>query len=298
VTFLKRLFAPVAALLALSGTPAVQARSPQSARPALWSVSDADTTIYLFGTIHVLPENVQWRTKKFNEAVSKSQQLMLETIVDQKNPQQLMSTFAGMGFARGLPPLTERVSPDKRPALITAMQHCGLQGAYVDQMKTWAAAFMLLNCQFRDLGVTGTEGVENVLRENFIGSGKPIGELESNALQLGFFDKLPEPDQRALLEGSIEQPADMSKEFDSMLKAWAKGDVEQISRTFDQELTGSPELKDALIKRRNASWSKWIEQRMTQPGAVMIAVGAGHLAGPDSVISLLRRDGYRVTRLQ
>ena len=83
-----------------------------------------------------------------------------------------------------------------------------------------------------------------------------------------------------------------------MLKAWAKGDVEQISRTFDQELTGSPELKDALIKRRNASWSKWIEQRMTQPGAVMIAVGAGHLAGPDSVISLLKRDGYRVTRLQ
>ena len=298
MTFLKRLFAPIAALLALTGASAIQARPLQAASPALWAVSDADTTIYLFGTIHVLPENYQWRTEKFNDAIARSQQLMLETIVDQSNPQQLMSTFAGMGFAKGLPPLTERVAADKRAALTTAMQRCGLQGKYVDQMKTWAAAFMLLNCQFRDLGVTGTEGVENVLREHFIGSGKPIGELESNALQLSFFDKLPEPDQRALLEGSIEQPADMSKEFDSMLKAWAKGDVEQISRTFDQELTGSPELKDVLIKRRNANWSKWIEQRMAQPGAVMIAVGAGHLAGPDSVISLLKKDGYRVTRLQ
>jgi uncharacterized protein YbaP (TraB family) len=76
------------------------------------------------------------------------------------------------------------------------------------------------------------------------------------------------------------------------------GDVDAISRTFDQEMAGSPELKEALIKRRNANWSRWIEQRMAQPGAVMIAVGAGHLAGPDSVISLLKKDGYRVERVQ
>lgn len=298
MTFFKRLFAPVAALLALAGAPAGQTRALQAANPALWAVSDADTTIYLFGTIHVLPENYQWRTAKFNKAVASSQQLMLETIVDQQNPQQLMSTFAGMAFAKGLPPLAQRVAADKRAVLSTAMQRCGLQGPYIDQMKTWAAAFMLLNCQFKDMGVTGTEGVENVLRQNFTGSGKPVGELESNAEQLTFFDKLTEPDQRALLEGSIEQPANMSQEFDAMLKSWAKGDVEAISRTFDQELTGSPGLKETLIKRRNANWSRWIEQRMAQPGAIMIAVGAGHLAGSESVIAMLQKDGYRVRRIQ
>jgi hypothetical protein len=298
VTLFKRLFAPLAALLTLASAPAAQAKALNPASPALWAVSDADTTIYLFGTIHVLPENYQWRTPKFNAAIAASQQLMLETIVDQKNPQQLMSTFAGMGFAKGLPPLIERVPVDKRAVLAAAMQRCGLTGPYMDQMKTWAAAFMLLNCQFKDMGVSGSEGVENILRQNFTGSGKPVGELESNAEQLSFFDKLGEQDQRALLEGSIELPANMSHEFDSMLKSWAKGDVEAISRTFDQELTGSPGLKDVLIKRRNANWSKWIEQRMAEPGAVMIAVGAGHLAGPDSVISLLKKDGYRVTRVQ
>jgi len=83
-----------------------------------------------------------------------------------------------------------------------------------------------------------------------------------------------------------------------MLASWARGDVNAIARSFNRDLSGSPELKEALIKRRNANWSKWIEQRMAKPGAVLIAVGAGHLAGPDSVISLLQRDGYKVRRVQ
>jgi uncharacterized protein YbaP (TraB family) len=223
---------------------------------------------------------------------------MLETIVDQKNPAQLMGALAGMGFAKGLPPLTQRVSPDQRAALAVAIQKSGVPAALFDQMKTWTAAFILLGVQFRDLGVKGAEGVETVLRDNFTGAGKPVGELETNVEQLGFFDRLPEDAQRALLEGSIEKATDSQGEFRDMLKAWARGDVEAISRTFDQQLAASPELKRALINQRNANWSKWIEQRMAEPGAVMIAVGAGHLAGPDSVISLLKKDGYRVERVQ
>jgi uncharacterized protein YbaP (TraB family) len=57
-------------------------------------------------------------------------------------------------------------------------------------------------------------------------------------------------------------------------------------------------LKHALIEQRNANWSRWIEQRMSQPGAIMIAVGAGHLAGKDSVIDMLKKSGYQVRRLQ
>lgn len=83
-----------------------------------------------------------------------------------------------------------------------------------------------------------------------------------------------------------------------MLAAWSRGDVQDIAKTFNRDLSASPELQDALIKRRNANWTKWIEQRMTQPGQIMIAVGAGHLAGPDSVIALLERDGYHVRRVQ
>lgn len=293
---LQRLLAPVAALLAFSSPAA--ARSPQPARPALWAVSDADTTIYLFGTIHLLPENYQWRSAKLDQAVGGSQQLVVETIVDDKNPMKLFQAMASLAFSPGLPPLSERVPAAKRAALAAAVRKSGLPPQAFDKMETWAAAFMLLGNQFKDMGLKGQEGVEMVLRTAFASQGKPIGELESNVEQLSFFDKLPEDAQRQLLEGAIDQSKETRDQFNSMLASWARGDVKGIERTFNQDLAGSPALRQALLKTRNANWSRWIEQRMQQPGAIMVAVGAGHLAGRDSVIDLLRRDGYHVRRLQ
>jgi uncharacterized protein YbaP (TraB family) len=165
-------------------------------------------------------------------------------------------------------------------------------------METWAAAFILLGNQFRDMGLKGNEGVETVLRDTFTSEGKPIGELESNLEQLSFFDKLPENAQRQLLEGAIDQSSETRNQFNAMLNAWVHGDVKAIAQSFNRDLAASPELQQALLKTRNANWKKWIEQRMAQPGAIMVAVGAGHLAGKDSVIDLLQRDGYRVHRLQ
>jgi uncharacterized protein YbaP (TraB family) len=295
---LQRLLAPVAALLTLgSGASAAQAGT-HVARPALWSVSDADTTVYLFGTIHLLPDNYQWRTPKIEQAVGGSQQLVIETIVDEKDPMKLFGILMRIGMSPGLPPLVDRVPAAKRAALLDAVKKSGFPPKTLDNMETWAAAFILLGNQFKDLGLKNDQGVEMTLRSAFAGQGKPIGELESNLEQLTFFDQLPEKAQRELLEGAIEQASTVRTDFNDMLTAWVRGDVKAIARSFNRDLAASPELAQALIKQRNATWSKWIEQRMAQPGAVMVAVGAGHLAGRDSVIDLLKREGYRVRRLQ
>ena len=296
-SFLRSIFAPLGLALALTGAPAA-AKVPQAAHPALWTVADADTTVYLFGTIHLLPEKYRWRTPAFDQAVAGSNQLMVETIVDEKNPQKLMSALTSLAFSKGRPPLAARVPPAQRPALDAAIAKSGIPRQAFDSMETWAAAFMLLGNQYRDMGLKGGEGVEAVLRGAFAGQGKPIGELETNIEQLGYFDRLPEEAQRALLLGAIDQPQSMNAEFTKMLGAWGRGDVNAIARTFNHDLAASPELKEALIAQRNANWSRWIEQRMATPGSVMIAVGAGHLAGKDSVIDMLKRSGYRVRRVQ
>ena len=296
-TFLHRAAAALGlSFLLVAG--AAEAKAPRVAHPALWEVSDPDTTIYLFGTIHLLPQNYQWRTAKFNEAMEKSQKLVVETIVDDKNPTKLMAAMASIGFAKGLPPLSERVSPDKKAALAAAIKKSGIPPLVFDQMKTWTAGFTLLSVQFRDMGLKGADGVEAVLRNSFTTEGKPIGELETNIEQLGFFDTLPEPAQRALLEGALGEQQGMDKEFAGMLDSWARGDVKGIARTFDRDLAASPELQQALIQRRNANWTKWIEQRLAEPGSVMVAVGAGHLAGKQSVIEMLRKQGLRVRQIQ
>lgn len=299
---LKTLFRRAVAALGLGallvGAPAVS-KAPQAAQPALWQVSDADTTIYLFGTIHLLPEQFQWRTARFDQAVQNSQQLVVETIVDEKDPGRMMSAMASLAFnAPNLPPLMMRVPPEKRPALAAAVKKSGFPPQAFDRMETWAAAFILLGNQYREMNLKSEEGVEAVLRGSFASQGKPVGELETNLQQFGFFDRLPEKAQQALLVGALDEANAADDEFAGMLKAWSSGDVKAIARTFDRDLADSPDLAQALIHERNANWSRWIEQRMAQPGAVMIAVGAGHLAGRDSVIAMLQRDGYRVRRVQ
>ncbi|MEA3080794.1 MAG: uncharacterized protein QOD54_462 [Sphingomonadales bacterium] len=294
IKLLRRFLAPVTALLALGS--AAEARTPQLAKPALWAVSDADTTIYLFGTIHLLPADLKWRTPRLDQAMTSSQELVVETIIDEKNPTKLMSAMASLGLAKGLPPLVERVPQAKRAALQAAIKKSGVPEQAYNAMKTWMAAFLLLSNQFKDLGLSG--GVEGVLRSDFIASNKPIGELETNVEQLSFFDRLPEAAQRNLLEGALEEGSSVKRDFGGMLDAWSRGDVNGIARTFDHDLSASPELRDSLIRQRNANWSKWIKRRMTQPGEVMIAVGAGHLAGRYSVLEMLRKDGYKIRRVE
>src|SRR3954462_10105425 len=115
-SWMRRLFGAFVAAASFALPQAAAAK----AGPALWSVADADTTIYLFGTIHLLPENYQWRTARFDQAVDNSQQLVVETIVDDKAPTKIMSAMSSLAFSRGLPPLSQRVPPAKRADLAPA----------------------------------------------------------------------------------------------------------------------------------------------------------------------------------
>jgi uncharacterized protein YbaP (TraB family) len=294
--FLKR-------FLALAGMASASWASPQPAaapvaHPALWEVSDPDTTIYLFGTIHLLPPNYQWRTPAIDKAIASSDSLVVETIVDPAHPQELVNALLTLDRSEGLPPIADRIEPKRRPLLEAAIAKTGLPRPAFDKMETWAAAYRLLGIQFSELGLQGSAGVEQTLREAFAAAGKPIGQLETNAQQIGFFDSLPETAQRALLNGAVEPAHVATKDFSEMLTGWTTGDVKVIARTFNQDFAESGEMRKVLLDQRNANWSRWIEERLKQPGTTMIAVGAGHLAGPESVLEMLKRGGYRVTRVQ
>jgi uncharacterized protein len=270
----------------------------KAAKPAMWQVYDRDTNIYLFGTVHLLPPGTQWRTAKLDQAAREAGTLVVETIIDEKNPRAFAAELHRLSVRPGLPPIASRVPPEKQAALRAVIAKSGIPEAALNNMETWAAAFALLQLQFKELGVSGNDGVEIALRKAFADAGKRVEQLESNSQQLGFFDTLPEAAQRKLLEGAIESPAAAKQQFDSMLAAWMSGDVKEIGRTFNAEFQDSPELKDALISRRNANWTYWLHSKLAQPGTIFVAVGAGHLAGDDSVIEMLKKRGLRVRRVQ
>ena len=289
--------AAAAAALSLAGCATQPAPAPDAARPAMWRVSDPDTTIYLFGTFHLLPENYDWRTAAFEQALASADELVLEVanLEDQSAAAQAMMK---LGMSPGLPPLAERVPEEKREALAAMAKESGVPLAVLDRLETWAAGLALTGVMFKRLGLSGDAGVEKTISAQYKGTGRPIRGLETVEQQLGFFDGLPEEAQRKFLVGVLERPEDTRAEFEAMLAAWRTGDEAAIARTFDDEAKLSPELREVLLARRNERWAEWIDERLERPGIVMVAVGAGHLAGRDSVQEMLKKRGIAAKRVQ
>ena len=288
--------APLSVALALSLlASAAAAEAPASEiRPAMWKVADEDTTIYLFGTIHLMPKEAKWRTPALDEALAASEVLVTEIELE-KGLAQAAAAMMKLGYSPGQPPLVERVPEAKREQLHQAMEASGVPLAMLDRMETWAAALTLLSASLQQLGFESGLGVEEQLKKS--APGKPLGGLETAEEQLGIFDGLPEQTQREFLESALEDPEAVRKEFNDMLAAWSRGDVEAIAETFNASLT-SAELREKLLAARNRKWAQWVEGRLDRPGTVFVAVGAGHRAGEDSVQAMLKAKGLKAKRVQ
>jgi len=286
-----RLLAP---LLLLAAAPA-----QPPAHPALWKLADADTTIYLFGTMHILPAGTNWMDPGLKKAIDASQSLTLEAVLDQ-DPTLVASVLLRIGHAQGLPPLAERVPANQRPQLEALVKASGIPTNYLDGMKTWAAALMLTGGALQQIGVdaAASPGVEPQLTALFRSANKPIDGLETAELQLGYFDKLPESAQRAFLAATLDAPAKARDDFQKMLGAWEKGDPAAIEKSFADDPEFTPALRDLLLRQRDRAWAEALAKRLEKPGTVFVAVGAGHLVGPDSVQKMLADKGLKVVRVQ
>jgi uncharacterized protein len=287
----------LAGLLPLAGGAAQSAPAARAARPAMWKLADSDTTVYLFGTIHMLPEGQGWRTPAMESALAGADELVLE-VANIDDAMASAKAMAKLGMSPGLPPIAERVPKDKRAALRAMIAESGYPEAVFDRLETWAAALPLLGVTFKRLGLDPSLGVEKQIGTPFRAAGKTVTGLETVEQQLGYFDGLSEDAQRALLLSVVEESAETRAQFKDMLAAWASGDLKGIERTFDDETQMSPELKAALMSRRNAAWADWLAKRMEKPGTVFVAVGAGHLAGSDSVQKMLKKKGLKAKRVQ
>jgi uncharacterized protein YbaP (TraB family) len=287
-----RLLAP---LLLLAAAPA----APPQAHPALWKLADADTTIWLFGSIHILPAGTRWMDPAIAHAVESSQSLTIETVLDQDNG-KVAELLMGMGRSAGLPPLAQRVPPGKRAQLAALSKASGFPPAMFDGMKSWAAAIMLTGAALQQIGVDTAQspGVEPQLTALFRAANKPVDGLETPEQQLGFFDRLPESAQRAFLLATLDNPAKARADFTKMIFAWSRGDPAAIEKSFAEDPEFTPALRDLLIRQRDRNWANALARRLAQPGTVFVAVGAGHLVGPDSVQKMLAARGLKVVRVQ
>ncbi|WP_394728131.1 TraB/GumN family protein [Altererythrobacter sp. GH1-8] len=263
--------------------------------PALWSVADEDTTIYLFGTIHALPQEVVWMDEDITSALTASDTLVTEVNLAEMAGPKMIQIIQSTAL---LPPgttLRSLFNAEQTQTFEAAMQQLQVPTQAFDQFEPWYAALMMTMLPLMQQGYSPDSGVEEVLI-------KAAGEIEKDALetiefQLGLFDQLPQDKQVEFLIEAAENVDEIKPQLDAMVTEWLEGDADGLAKLMNESLNDDA-LAESVLFHRNRNWAEWIENRLDSPGTVFIAVGAGHLAGEKSVQDYLQQRGLTVNRVQ
>ena len=296
---------PFAQCALLPGSNVASAAEPAAAiapattdaDPALWVVKDDDTTIYLFGTVHVLKPGLSWFDEAVKTAFDKSDEMMLEIVMpeDQAAVAKTMMPLAMDQTGKTIP---SRLTADQLKAYQAAMVSVGIPANAFDSFEPWFAAMTLSVLPLTKLGYDPEQGAEKLLTKFAKAGSKPVSGLETLEEQLGFFDKLPDTQQVAFLNSVVKDMDKLGPMLDKMVVLWAKGDPDGLAVAMNESMAATPELATMLLYDRNQRWADQIKTRMDKPGTVFIAVGAGHLAGEKSVQDYLKAQGLTATRVE
>lgn len=304
--FLSTLTATLAALLGplLAGPALAQEAAAATAaagsaaaavKPALWKVSDEDTTIYLFGTIHALPPGVTWLGGPVEAALASSDQLVTEI------PDTPAAEMQAAVLSNAVLPASESLRPllpeDTRKAYEATMAGLGLPIDAFDRFEPWYAAIALSTLPLAKEGYSAANGVEETVAEAAKRLGKPRMGLETAAYQLAMFDGLPRDVQVRYLAEVIKGLPTINEDLGAIVREWSAGNAQKLAELLNAD-EDDPRMVAALLTGRNRMWADWIRARMKRPGTVFMAVGAGHLAGKDSVQDLLQKAGIAASRVQ
>lgn len=285
----------LAACALLAGLTVGSCEKPVTATPALWEISGPQGERgWLFGTIHRLPGNVEWRGDRINKALDAADMLLVET-ADAGDNARMARVFSRLATSPGHPPLTMRVKPESRTGLSLLMRRAGMDNGDFSSTETWAAALTLANVAAGN-GNAGDGGVDGQLVAQ--AAGLPVVELEGTEAQLLIFDRLPEEDQRDLLESIVAEAETGNAQADALTSSWMKGDMAAIAAETGQGMMEDPGLRTALLTDRNRQWADRIAALLRKGHRPFVAVGAAHLAGTDGLPAALDAQGWRVRRVQ
>jgi uncharacterized protein YbaP (TraB family) len=263
------------------------------AEPAMWVVTDDDSAVYLLGTIHFLPPDLHWQSDKFRKAFEASEELWIETELDDDAAmQQLVLKY---GVAKE--PLSRKLSILERRQLGTAARTVGLSPDFFQPLRPWFAAFTLVAAAAMQAGMSPDSGVDRQLQDAAKITGKNVRGLEEMEQQIRFLSDMPPELELDMLRQTL---ADFSKGevyLKELLTAWHDGDLPALEATANGTMREEmPGLYEILIVNRNKDWTQQIDTLMAGAGTHFIAVGAGHMVGADSVPAMLAERGHSVTR--
>lgn len=268
--------------------------APALAEPALWKVSDADSSIYLFGSVHIFTRDMNWRSAQFNALLKSAQHVYFEVKLDAEAYRDITYITLTEGRFRDHQILGDFLSTEERSRLINACNRAGVDYMTLRHLRPWLAAMQLAPTSDQKL----TAGVEMRIEEEV--EPARLRALETAAEQMGILADAPMGDQidglMAVVD-SVLAGTDVT-DVDSVVNAWESGDADALAAVMSDDVTpGSKAMHDRLLDERNAKWLPTFEQLLASNDESLIIVGAAHLVGPTGIAALLQSKGYAVERI-
>ena len=263
-----------------------------SADPALWKVSSGVSTAYIFGSVHLLEKSVVWKNPKVQAALDQSQEIWLE-VADLDNPvlAKSLTTQYGLDAAH---PLSKTLDDAHRAKLTSILKGLGAPPTALDAERPWLAAVSLSLYPLQKAGFDPEAGVDKLVNQEADREGKPVHGFETFEQQIRYLADLSKEEQADLLNSSLDEYDGAVDELRELERAWEEANLPMIDTLMREETP--PRLYSKLVVERNRRFAAAIANRLQTPGVIFVVVGAGHLAGPQSVQIDLTDLGLSVQR--
>jgi uncharacterized protein YbaP (TraB family) len=293
---LKTALIALAALLAASACADARRAAPNE--PAVFAVRDADSTIYLYGAVHVRPRGADWGGPIAHAALAASSDVWTEMEISPETDVRGEQLARQLGAAPADRPLSSWLTPAENARLAALCGRLHIDRNALERLQPWAASLTLTLLPIMQAGYDPQSGVDRDVDAYADAHHLREHAFETIDEQLGFLANLSPQLQRQMLLEAIDEAEQGPSELAQMTSAWEHGDTRALQRIVVDEMRRDyPELYEVLFVRRNAAWLPVIQHELQGSGTAFIAVGAGHLLGPDGLVAHLRAQGVRVDRL-
>jgi uncharacterized protein YbaP (TraB family) len=265
------------------------------AEPALWEVTGGESTVWLFGSVHLLPEGGFTVGDDLADALGEAERICLEIDTGAQDE----AAVSAVTLARAIDPegrdLFELLGSDA-DEVRDAAEDAGVPLEALAMFEPWFAGLTVSVMALQAHGYDVQHGVEQIVQAEARDAGVPSCGLETLDGQLGLLDGLPDELQKEILMQAIEEAGSIETLIEPMLDAWRRGDEAGLEQSLEDDFEGYPELAEALIYRRNERWAGQVSKMLEDDEDVLVVVGAMHLVGDRGLPALLAGRGYRVAR--
>lgn len=288
------------ALTVASAVRADEARvAPTPPVPLLWQVSDADTTVYLLGSFHLLKPDDYPLPREVEAAFADAERLVFEIAPEElARPDVAQQTLAAARYADGRT-LSAVLPGTLRDKFETLLAQRGSTLAQYDGFEPWFVNLTLVMGLSNTLGFSAEHGLDQHLMRKAAVAGKPAVGLETVAAQMRALDATPLDEQLAALEDFVDDPDRTRAALTRLHEAWRRGDAVALDRFTRVEMQReTPETYRIVNVERNRAWMPLLRAQLADPrDDVLVVVGAMHLLGEDGLVERLRAQGLRVERV-